>query len=71
MFLCCSMMSNKTSCVRMTEVTAGAEKNGMIVIRNGLQSDEHIATNGAYKLQEDMLTYLKPATTTGSITLPP
>ncbi len=52
-------------------VTAGAEKNGMIVIANGLQSDEHIATNGAYKLQEDMLTYLKPATTTGSDTLPP
>ncbi|MCC7516149.1 MAG: efflux RND transporter periplasmic adaptor subunit [Pseudomonadales bacterium] len=52
---------NNTLRARTRTVTIGEEKNRSIVINNGLQAGERIATQGAYKLQPGMLVYIKDA----------
>lgn len=46
------------------DVTTGGEKNGLVVILSGLQPEEPIAGNGAYKLQDGLLAKIHPVAET-------
>ena len=50
---------NNTLRATARTVTIGTEKDQRVVIESGLQANERVATNGAYKLHNGMLVHIK------------